>query len=233
MRGVPSRIELLTAAARNNAQWCDAVCSGHGLVTEFGPHAWICQERSPRYYPDVVTLSPDASAADVLAPVETAPADTSAGCTVKDSFAALDLTPGGFEVLFDARWLAATPSTGPVPDGWRVVSDADELTAWVAAAGLPGLFHAGLLDAPEVRFLARFDGAAPVAGAIAIEGAGVVGLSNVFGDEWRSVVSLAGQQFPGVPVVTYEHGDALTEAIRAGLTPIGPLRVWGAEVGAA
>ena len=33
--------------------------------------------------------------------------DRSAGCTIKDSFAALDLTAHGFRVLFEAQWITA------------------------------------------------------------------------------------------------------------------------------
>jgi hypothetical protein len=32
--------------------------------------------------------------------------------------------------------------------------------------------------------------------------------------------------FPHVPVVGYEHGDALRVALDFGARPLGPLRVW-------
>src|SRR4051794_38055707 len=53
-----------------------------------------------RRLPDAVTLSPGTEPAAVLARVE-----GGTGCSVKDSFADLDLAPSGFQVLFDATWI--------------------------------------------------------------------------------------------------------------------------------
>ncbi|MEU4668892.1 hypothetical protein AB0F91_13170 [Amycolatopsis sp. NPDC023774] len=64
--------------------------------------------RTPQFYPDTVTLSLDATAADILPFL-----DASAGCSVKDSFASLDLP--GFEVLFSATWLHFPVLSSP---GW-------------------------------------------------------------------------------------------------------------------
>jgi hypothetical protein len=55
------------------------------------------------------TLSREAEVAAVLKRVEDGP-----GCSVKDSFAVLDLKPSGFQVLFEATWIrrAAAPGAG-------------------------------------------------------------------------------------------------------------------------
>ncbi|MFI5606141.1 hypothetical protein [Amycolatopsis sp. NPDC051903] len=89
---------LLTAAVEENASWCDVFCRIRGVSGVFGPRAWTAPARTPEFYPDAVTLTADATAADVLPFV-----DASAGCSVKDSFATLDLP--GFGVLFEASWL--------------------------------------------------------------------------------------------------------------------------------
>jgi hypothetical protein len=69
-----------------------------------------------------------------------------------------------------------------------------------------------------------------VGGGILNRGAEVVGLSNLFGFAielvWRSLVATAGEIFPGLPLVGYEHGDELAAAHRAGFETVGPLRVW-------
>ncbi len=62
-----------TAAARNNAQWCDLVCRSDGLATRFDDDAWTCSSRTPAYYPDAVTLGGTPSVADLLARVDGAP----------------------------------------------------------------------------------------------------------------------------------------------------------------
>lgn len=218
---------LLRAAARNNADWCEAMCRAHGLRGEFRADAWTSADRSPPYYPDAVTLSEHADAAQVLARID----DRSPGASVKDSFARLDLTAHGFAPLFDAQWLARDPRpSGPRPD-WRRVRDAAELARWERAwdGGVDGLFPPALLEDPSVLVLAAPDFAA---GAVLSLGAGVVGVSNLFhGDQepdraWQDCLIAASAYCPGLTVVGYEHGPDLDVAERAGFTRLGPLRVW-------
>jgi hypothetical protein len=92
--------DRVVEAATTNAGWCDAVCRALGLPTLWTVDAWTVAERSPGGYPDAVTLSPEAEAAAVLKRVEDGP-----GCSVKDSFAVLDLKSSGFHVLFEATWI--------------------------------------------------------------------------------------------------------------------------------
>ncbi|MFD9573659.1 hypothetical protein ACFWBI_27950 [Streptomyces sp. NPDC059982] len=234
---------LLLAAARNNAEWCAAVSRGGA----FSGSGWSSPRRTPPLYPDAVSLTPEASAAQVLEGIDT----SSPGCSVKDSFAVLDLAPAGFEVLFEAQWIhrpagPASAATAVGPE-WSAVRTAEELDAWEAAwdgEESSGLFHADLLDG-DLVFLAGRRGDRIVAGAVASAGGGVVGVSNLFtvdgaegadGAEraegadaaaaWAAVLDAVAARWPGLPVVGYEHGEDLDVALRAGFTPIGPLRVW-------
>ncbi|MFF4645829.1 hypothetical protein [Streptomyces sp. NPDC001389] len=236
MRGViidPDPPALLSAAARNNAEWCAAVSrSGH-----FRDGVWCSPRRTPPLYPDAVTLTPGASAADVLAGVDT----TGPGCSVKDSFASLDLAPAGFAVLFEAQWIhrpagAAVPAApAGVPLEWDEVEGPGELEAWEAAwsdGDGRGLFHPGLLR-EGILFLAGRAGGRITAGAVLSTGGGAVGVSNVFARTgagadaaWAAALGAAARHWPGLPVVGYEHGEDLDAAVRAGFTPLGPLRVW-------
>src|SRR5437660_9690028 len=92
-------------AAANNARWCDLVCRSHGIPTAMAPGLWVALERSPELYPDAVTLLPSVSVQDVLAAVQDGP-----GCSVKDSFATLDLGRAGFDELFQAQWIFHEPA---------------------------------------------------------------------------------------------------------------------------
>ncbi|MFK0044453.1 hypothetical protein ACIQU4_10155 [Streptomyces sp. NPDC090741] len=235
--------ELLRAAVHNNAEWCAAV-SGGGT---FAADAWTSARRTPMYYPDGVTLTREASADALLAAMDT----ESPGCSVKDSFAVLDLAPAGFEVLFGAEWIHR-PGDGPAPAAsaaassaaaaashalaWARVADAGELAAWEAAWGggeSTGLFHPGLLT-PEIAFLAgRAADGRILAGAAANRTGSVVGLSNVFtadgtpdDEAWAGARAAVADLWPGLPVVGYESGADLDTALRHGFTPLGPLRVW-------
>lgn len=205
-------------AVRNNARWCDAVCRAHGLETAFTDDVWSVPRRSPPYYPDAVTLTAGATADQVLRDVDTSP-----GCSVKDSYAALDLSAHGFHVLFDAQWIRrdAAPPVTTAP-AWTAVRDPADFDRWEVGA----VFRPALLDEPGVTFLAGPDG-----GVIANRTGAVVGLSNlvVHGDPdraWAAAVAAIAGHHPGLPIVGYEQGDDLAAARRAGFTTTGPLRVW-------
>lgn len=223
------------AAAANNAEWCDAVCRAGGAVTRVDTDAWTCSTRTPPYYPDAVTLVPDPSVPALLSRIE-----CTAGCTVKDSFASVDLTEDGFEVLFDAEWIwraGTTASTGSSHRAWGLVREPVELRAWEAVwrgdSGPTGTFGPSLLTNDAVTFLAEHRGGRVVAGAVLNRSSAVVGLSNYFSEatadpdrSWAGCVSFAAALSRGLPLVGYESGDRLTAAQREGFTSIGGLRVW-------
>ena len=157
-----------TVAARNNAEWCDVVVRSHASPTRFDDDAWTSGTRTPPYYPDAVTLVPSPDVPDLLSRIE-----ASAGCSIKDSFASLDLAPAGFRVLFDAEWIVRTsPSTTAAdpPLGWTRVRDREELSAWENAwrseDGPTDLFRPELLHDESVAILARHTHNQVVAGGV-------------------------------------------------------------------
>lgn len=229
-------ISIRAAAARNNADWCATVSSSHGIVGTFDEAAWWSSRRTPPYYPDAVTLRHDAAPADFLPGLDTG----SPGCTVKDSFATLDLTSDGFSQLFSAQWIhRAAGIAVPATPGLRIerVRSADQLRAWQAAwqGGDEALdiFRSVLLDDPSVLVLAVRDGETRIGGVVLNRSTDVVGLSNLFAAThvdptaiWSAALTAAADHFPGLPTVGYEQGDDLLPALDSGFTVLGPLRVW-------
>ncbi|GHG01747.1 hypothetical protein ACFFSH_02325 [Streptomyces filamentosus] len=224
--------ELLTAAVRNNAEWCQSMCRAHGLAGAFGPRAWTSPRRTPLYYPDGVSLAADADAADVLAGV-----DRTAGASVKDSYARLDLAPEGFRPLFDATWIGrpAGPPAAPAAP-WTRADTPEALSAWAHAwsggdADEAALFRPALLDDPAVTVVTVPGPAGRIlGGAVLSTGAGATGVSNLFAADgtdpavvWAAALAAAD---PALPVVGYESGDDLAPALAAGFGELGPLRVW-------
>ncbi|HUR05761.1 MAG TPA: hypothetical protein VM347_24670 [Nonomuraea sp.] len=226
--------DRLLEAARNNAEWCDAVCRSHGSPGTFGTLSWTNPSVTPPYYPDAITLSPDATWADLLDGVE-----GKESASVKDSFAAI--RPPGWDLLFEAEWIhrpapaktgeaIATAATGDVID-WEVVREPDTLRDWERAC-FPGengdLFRPSLLS--EVAVLAGRIGGDIVYGSALNASGGVVGVSNVFAlgcdlnAAWSGTVAMAAELFPGRPLVGYETDPA--PASQHGFMTIGPLRVW-------
>ncbi|KRD41442.1 hypothetical protein ASE38_17765 [Cellulomonas sp. Root930] len=219
-----------SSAAANNAAWCDLVCRAAGLPTQTRAGLWSTPTRSPEAYPDGVTLRPGVPAQEVLGSV-----DDSAGASVKDSFADLDLAPHGYTVLFEARWLVravARPGTPLLP--WRSI-EATTLPRWWAAHG-SRVVGAAVLDDPGVRLLLAEDDEGPVAvAALNRSGDGprtVVGVSNVRvlrGDPetvWADLAVVARQELGPHPLVGYESGADLAPPIATGFATVGPLRVW-------
>ncbi|MCT9935342.1 hypothetical protein N5079_34580 [Planotetraspora sp. A-T 1434] len=234
------------AAARNNAEWCDAMCRAHGLPGGFTESLWFNPRKAPPYYPDAVTLTPDASVAEVLRLLDRRAVDGEpGGASVKDSFARLDLSVAGFRVLFEAQWIlrpagsSQPPGESRAPTGdvvrWEKIGDESDLREWEThfhGGWDDGLFPAGLLADPTVVILAgRIDGDV-VCGSVLNTGDQVVGVSNVFASgcdmdtAWAGTVANAAALFPGRPMVGYERSEDLRLARRHGFTPVGPLRVW-------
>jgi hypothetical protein len=237
-RGVTTGADArVRAAARNNADWCDAVCRAHGLPGEFATHAWTNPRRTPPFYPDAVTLTAAATVEHVLHRVDL----SAPGCSIKDSFACLDLAAAGFRVLFDAQWIhlsqPAPAFSNPSEPMWTPAASPAELSAWERAWGEGGgelspTFPSALLAEPTVTFLLGRLSGRVIGGCALSTGAGVVGISNLFhvgGDleaAWLGALSAIALRLPGRRVVGYERDDALLAALDHGFEPIGPLRVW-------
>ncbi|BCL17603.1 hypothetical protein [Micromonospora sagamiensis] len=209
-------------AARNNAAWCDAVCRAHGTTGVRDADAWSVPRRSPPWYPDAVTLRPEATVAALLRRVDAGP-----GASVKDSFAALDLAPYGFRVLVAGRWIHRPAGDVPAGPPLTPVTTASALAAWADAHGGVALRHPALLADPSVTVLAAYGPAGTVTGgAVVSAGGGAVGVSNVFGTDpavvWRGVCA----RFGTGPLVGWETDDDLSPALDVGFRPVGPLRVW-------
>jgi hypothetical protein len=223
-----------SSAAVNNAEWCDVVCRTHGVEATFDETAWTSRTRTPPYYPDAVTLIADPSVGDLLSRIDASP-----GCSIKDSFASLDLTTDGFRVLFEAEWIVRTPTAHrrEAPStGWTIVRDLDAFSrwehAWRGVDGPAGVLRGDLLGHDSVVLLGVQDEDRVVAGAVLNRSADVVGISNFFAApdiaaaSWVSCVAFASSLFPRSTMVGYASGDDLAIARAGGFDTAGPLRVW-------
>ena len=231
-------------SARNNAEWCDAVCRSHGKPGEFYEDMWLNRSPAPRFYPNAGTLAePSQRQIDLID--ELVAGRLPRGWAVKDSFCTLDLESRGFRVLFVAEWIYLSVSrvrgigAARKAARWEVVRSDRALAEWESAwsrAGGDGsndrIFVPSLLEGKDIAVVAGYRDGHIVAGAIANRSDGVVGWSNFFAPEAemldRAAESLAtiGRVFPGLPIVGYEHGDELRNAHVMGFESLGPLRVW-------
>ena len=219
--------------AENNARWCDVVVRSHGGQSSFAPDAWTSSTRTPPLFPDAVTLVPSLRVPDLLSRI-----DVSSGCTIKDSFASLDLTAEGFSVLFDAQWItspAHPDKEWSVPPDWVQITDPDGLVLWEEAwchnDGPRGIFVPELLSEGAVVF-GRIKNDRVIAGGIVSGGARVAGVSNVFteveheSETWSALAQCARASFPGLALIGYERGVELSHAQSSGFQTEGALQVW-------
>jgi len=191
-----------------------------GAAGTFLPHIWVNAEPVPRFYPNAVTLVDDPAARteqqgtiDILMK-----SNLPGRWAVKDSFGTLDLARRSFDVLLEASWIrSAMPALGVSSDiVWR-----RETTG----KALP-------VDDPNFALFTGRRGFEVVAGGMLYKSDGMVGLSNVVAEAadavsvFRSLILLAAQTFPRLPVVGYESGAELAAALDAGFEQGDPLRVW-------
>jgi hypothetical protein len=90
------RLADTAGAALANAKWCSAQGGVRGRYTDT---YWYAPRRTAEFYPDAVTLHPHVDVDAMLAKIDLSP-----GASVKDSFATLDLSAHGFEVLLQGHW---------------------------------------------------------------------------------------------------------------------------------
>jgi len=202
------QLEHAQRAARNNAEWCDAVCRAAGAPGRFEADCWVCPVRVPRYYPNLVSLAGDGARVEQV--VDGLLASGLPGAWgVKDSFDQLQLASRGFACLFEAHWLWREPDTrAEHASGWRRVESAAELRAWSLALDAHGEspFEEALLRDPRIAFLYLEADGQIVAGLAANLAAGVVGITNVFAfPAWAQQLTAAlarvAQLFPGAAQV--------------------------------
>lgn len=220
--------------AENNAHWCDLMVRSHLGEGVFSDDAWTSPTRTPSLFPDAVSLRPSPDVARLLSRIDASP-----GCTIKDSFAALDLSAHGFAVLLEAQWItwSASPGRPPsLPPGTTRITEPLALrlweNQWCAGDGPKGLFRADLLLSRDVAVIGCMERDSVVAGGIISRSAHSIGISNVFTRKgnplgtWSALRQSAGAIFPGLPLIGYEQGEDLVVAQASGFRAVGPLKVW-------
>ncbi len=191
-----------------------SICEARGSPGEFSATLWLHRQGTPPFYPDVVTLTGSDTASEQEEAIAVLVRSRKGEWSVKDSYAALDLAPLGFEVLFEAEWIGIEadhiPAAQEQPLTWKRIATAQELQDWERAWGAgapsqtPHIFVEPLLRNPDIVFLAAFDGDALCGGGILNRQADVVGHSNVFAIRKRErtirtgLLQKAAEIFPGL-----------------------------------
>ncbi|MFZ1991522.1 MAG: hypothetical protein WAW96_17335 [Alphaproteobacteria bacterium] len=227
--------------AANSVDWYRAILATHGLVGNIESGVFVCTGKVPPYYSNASTFVLEDAGAQMR--VITALAkNLIRPFSINDCYARLPLDRLGFRKLFDAQWIwhdTELNATGRAASPWRRITTAEELKAWEVAwralgspTGEP-VFLPPLLQNPAVAIFAAHKGANIVAVCAANRSERAVGLSNFFTSTDGDAMALLNAALaeiaafaPGLPIVGYERGDALENAVRAGFSVVGPLRIW-------
>ncbi|GIT89772.1 hypothetical protein JANAI62_07430 [Jannaschia pagri] len=213
-------------AARNNADLYAAVFTAKGLAFRRDAAGFVALDPPPPYYGHGVVTQPGA-AEDLLRSVTEVHGPRVA---IKDSFCEIDGPAHGLETLFDATWIWRAPGRTR-PGRWRAVTTAIGLEQWEAAwkesSPTDGrMFPEGILAHPGMTVLVATEDGHVRAGCLANRSEDAIGMSNVFGRAaMADAAEAVGSCAPDLPVVGYERGQALFEALTAGFQAIGALRV--------
>ncbi|MEL6573269.1 MAG: hypothetical protein AAFQ64_16520 [Pseudomonadota bacterium] len=225
--------------AQNNADLYEAVFDAHGLRHDKLPYAFVGQDCPPPYYSNLTILAPNQTKA-VVSELSKLAVRFNGTIGLKDSFCELQLEQNGFEKLFDASWIWLEPKLQEMPDGWKILSDHNELAAWEACWKRNGspterrMFPEAILERQDVFFLGKKQGAGFVMGCIANVSNNCVGLSNVFAERpsahaFSQATDAVGAFGNKRPIVGYESGAELDFAIQKGFTIVGDLRILKAK----
>ncbi len=197
-------MDLIQAAARNQAAWADRQLRAHGLECRYSDSLWTCWQPGPAtaIHPQAVTLTPGliAEPPALMREIEQLVAAREQDqLEVIDWWRALDLTSLGFELAWNtgiepAPYLVRPPGVHPpvaVPPELEVerVRTPETLEEFEEAsfegfehvgAYKPSCWHApASLDDPDMRyFIGRVHGQA-VSASIGVISDGVVGIFGV------------------------------------------------------
>ena len=120
--------QRLRSAVDASIGWYDDICALHGVGSILDVGVWSALETPPPLHSDAVAVEPEVTADRVIARL-----DGRVHCGVKDSFATMDLSGEGMDLLFSATWIHREAGQGRdrrAPSGWGAVTTAAELAVW-------------------------------------------------------------------------------------------------------
>ncbi len=237
------KIDWLSEAIANNAEWCNAIAASHGIQAQWKNGCWFSEKPMPPFYPNLVTVTKNA---DVSYELKAINHQGLHGWGIKDSYKTLDLTGHDFSVAFEAQWYGRPPGQSALIDasdkprtglrkftssesGVQQVMNPTQLVRWVEAwADSAMVFKDTLLSNRSVELLYTTEESETVSGlAMNISGQ-CVGISNLFGttDGILRCIEHIVDQYPNRGVVGYGDEDEVARLSAADFVVLGELLVW-------
>lgn len=221
----------LKEAVINNADWCDAMATAHGVATRYNESVWATEYSMPRFYPNVITLQRGIQIDEL---VESIAANLPAGWGVKDSFDELRLDDLGFRSAFQAHWYCRPPGNYEPNHkeskfDLTTVNSQAELRNWISGWGQgDGIFNSSIAADNSVELIYATREGDVVSGLALYHSAGSVGISNVFGTGEALLGCLAKvvETHSSKGIVGYGDENEIRTLSGFGFEKMGDLRIW-------
>lgn len=226
----------LIAAVLNNSQWCQAVARAFGAESFLTPELWFSPSPLPRFYPNLITVSPTSKEAAAAKIQELLSLELGDEFGIKDSFSNLNIEQMGFRAAINGQWvyLASAVAICQPNTELRTVKTANDLVSWESSWANGSVinqrtFCDGLLDEKDLVFIHDHN---RKRGCVLNRTGDVVGISNVFdagGDSKSALadcISFAKTRFPDFPIVGWAPVSEENTYVSLGFEAIGSLRVW-------
>ena len=223
--------DWLAEAINNNAAWCDAVATSHGINASWINSVWYTENTMPPLYPNIITLEAEAEIHEFIDAIESR---IPQGWGIKDSYAEFDLIGRGFKLAFKALWYYREPFQ-VIPDArahgaqLKSVRTQSELDRWTTAWGEgKEIFKLSLLENTSIELVYLERKEEIVAGMAVNQSGESVGISNIFGQQQEIIgcVSAVIDTHPAKGIVGYGDRDELVALSAIGFQDIGELQVW-------
>ena len=215
--------------ASNNADFYDAIFRAHGLPRKRTGQLWLTEADPPPYYSNLLLLDP-AGQGELLNAARRLTEAKAKPFSFKDGFSVIDGSRVSFSLLFSATWIMREPG-GLARAPWTSIQTKPALAAWEKAwnATSPAsirVFPDRVLDDPALAFFGAESAEGFSAGCIVNQSSDCVGLTNIFGGSYEDALACALSVANGKPIVGYERGEFLAEALSVGYRTVGPLNIW-------
>lgn len=203
--------ELVENAVLNYVGWCETISKIHQIGTKKNAMIWYTDASMPSFNPEIISLKSDAIVPEI-------PATTN---TIFDSFAQFQVP--NFSAIVQAQWITST-SVVPYSGEWRWIHDEEGLTQWIEKASLQNIILPTIIEDSKALFFYKDD----YGGFAAYQSSDVIGITAIFGDDGvrQDIPAVLANFFPDIPIVGYDAGAGLENALSSGWTGIGPLKLW-------
>jgi len=218
-------------AIENNVALCQCIADIHKVPTILNSEVWMATRSMPPYYPNLITISPNADVDDCI---DNLRQRLQPGWGVKDSFACLDLSANGFVIAVKGHWFVAPTEDILVENKFSqyrilTVQCRDEFNRWISAwdSVMDGkIFLPEILKIRNLKFVLVENEGDIIGGVLLNKSNSDVGMSNWFG-KLLSVVEMISRNFGAKQqLVGYANESEIDQLGSIGFKINQEMRVW-------